>query len=83
MASYPKTGHAVAKYTGEWPYTRDPYRQTVYRDSRTSRPSMSSANLLANTYTCRQRSALAAANAQDTAELNLPVNSQTVLGACS
>jgi hypothetical protein len=25
MANYPKAGQAVAKYTGEWPRTRDPY----------------------------------------------------------
>ena len=58
-------------------------RKTVYRDLRTCRPSMSSASLPANTGTCRQRSALAAANVQDSAGINLPVNSQTVLGASS
>jgi hypothetical protein len=25
VANYPKTGQAVARYTGEWPDTRDPY----------------------------------------------------------
>ena len=52
--------------------------QTVYGDLPTSRPSMSSANLPANTSTCRQRSALSAANAQDVAGINLPVDSQTL-----
>ena len=47
------------------------------RDSRTCRPSMSPANLLANTGTCRQRSPLSAADVQDTARINLPVDSQT------
>jgi len=27
MASYPKTGQVVAKYTGERPCTRDPYKK--------------------------------------------------------
>jgi hypothetical protein len=52
--------------------------QTVYRDSPTSCPSMSSANLSANTGTCRQRSALGVANAQDVTGINLPVDSQTL-----
>ena len=26
MANYPKTGQVVARYTGEWPCTRDPYK---------------------------------------------------------
>ena len=40
-------------------------------------PSMSPANLLANTYSCRQRSPLSVADVQDTAGINLPVDSQT------
>jgi hypothetical protein len=52
--------------------------QTVYPGSRTCHPSTSPANLLANTYSCRQWSAVVAVNAQDAAGLNLPVNSQTV-----
>lgn len=55
--------------------------QTVYPGSRTCRPSTPPANLLANTYTCRQRSAVAAVNAQDVAVINLPVNSQTYIRA--
>ncbi len=42
------------------------------------RPSMSPANLLANTYTCRQWSALASVNTLDTGKINLPVDSQTL-----
>src|SRR5487761_773328 len=38
---------------------------------------MSSANLPANTGTCRQRSPLSAADVQDAARINLPVHSQT------
>jgi hypothetical protein len=52
--------------------------QTVYPGSRTCHPSMSPANLPANTYSCRQRSAVAAVNAQDVAVINLRVDSQTV-----
>jgi hypothetical protein len=51
--------------------------QTVYRDSRTCRPSMSSANLPANTGTRRQRSPIPAADVLDTAVINLPAHSQT------
>jgi len=36
MANYPKSGHAVAKYTGERPCTRDPYSER--RDRRKGGP---------------------------------------------
>jgi Protein of unknown function (DUF2637) len=55
--------------------------QTVYLGSPTCDPSMSPANLPANTYSCRQRSAVVAVNAQDVAVINLPVDSQTCISA--
>jgi hypothetical protein len=54
------------------------HRMLMYIGSlQTCRPSMSSANLPANTGTCRQRSPLSAADLLDTAVINLPVHSQT------
>ena len=55
--------------------------QTVYPGSRTSDPSTSPANLPANTGSCRQRSPLSAADTQDVAGINLPVDSQTGISA--
>ena len=66
----PVPGAGRGTVSGNW--------QTVYPGSRTCHPSMSPANLLANTYSCRQWSAVVAVNAQDVAGINLPVNSQTV-----
>jgi hypothetical protein len=31
MANYPETGKVVAKYTGEWPCTHDPYTGPLQR----------------------------------------------------
>jgi hypothetical protein len=55
--------------------------QTVYPGSRTCAPSTSPANLLANTYSCRHRSPISVADVLDTAEINLPVDSQTCISA--
>jgi hypothetical protein len=55
--------------------------QTVYPGSRTCDPSMSPANLLANTYSCRHRSPISVADVLDTAVINLPVDSQTCISA--
>jgi len=56
----------------------DPCQQTVRPRGRTSGRSMLSADPSANPYSCRQRNPLSAADAQDTAKINLPVHSQTI-----
>jgi hypothetical protein len=55
--------------------------QTVYPGSRTFAPSMSPANPLANTYSCRHRSPISVADLLDRAVINLPVDSQTCISA--
>ena len=52
--------------------------QTVYPGSRTCHHAAPPANTGTNTGTCRQRGPLSGADVQDTAEINLPVDSQTV-----
>ena len=53
-------------------------QQAVGPGTRTCGRSAPPANLSANSHTCRRRSVRAAANAQDLAKINLPMDSQTL-----
>ena len=64
----------------DWPSSGQTRRRVAMyaRSLQTCRRSAPSANTYSNTYPCRQGRVSAAANAQDTARINLPVDSQTI-----